>query len=86
MLQGVGTAITINRSTEVEGFANHVIRTVNRGGAQCGIHVVPRSDGVIYLGAGNYVSRPGPAPHRLDTITYLLATLEKDLSSRLDAY
>ena len=86
MLQGVGTAITINNSEDTEGFSDYVIRTVNRGGAQCGLHVVPRSDGTMYLGAGNYVSRPGPSVHRLDTVSYLLSTLEKDLLSRSTAY
>jgi len=86
MLQGVGTAITIDNNADTEGFSNHVVRTVNRGGAQCGIHVVPRSDGTIYLGAGNYVSRPGPAAHRLDTVSYLLSTLERDLLNRTVVY
>ena len=86
MLQGVGTAISINNNADISALSTHVIRTVNRGGAQCGMHVVPRSDGTIYLGAGNFVSHPGPASHRLDTISYLLSTLESDLLNRRIVY
>jgi hypothetical protein len=52
---------------------------VNRGGAQCGIHLVPREDGKYYLGAGNYVSRIEEPKIRFDTIRYLLDTLSSDL-------
>ncbi len=53
-------------STNIEQVANNpirkVIRTPNRAGA-CGLHVVPQSDGSLYLGASNDVYlRPQTLP------------------------
>lgn len=69
--QGVGTAFIIDKHELPSGQSGSVIRTVNRGGAQCGIHVVPLSNG-FYVGAGNYVDVPGEPALRLDTLRYLL--------------
>jgi translation elongation factor EF-1beta len=55
-----------------------VIRTVNRGGAQCGFHFVPRLNG-YYLGAGNYIKAEGITSHRLETLRYLIDTFETEL-------
>lgn len=82
MLQGVGTAILIEPTKDSAMLGNSVIRTVNRGGAQCGFHLVPRSGRKLYLGAGNYVTKPGPSHFRLDTIKYLLSILEEELVNR----
>ena len=82
MLQGVGTAILIEPLANTSIFGETVIRTVNRGGAQCGFHLVPRSDKKLYLGAGNYVTKPGNSHFRLDTIKYLLSILEEELVNR----
>jgi glycine/D-amino acid oxidase-like deaminating enzyme len=82
MLQGVGTAILIQPTKDTELFGKSVVRTVNRGGAQCGFHVVPRRDKKLYLGAGNYVTKPGASYFRLDTIKYLLSILEEELVNR----
>ena len=86
--QGVGVAMLINPvlNIEMQKLRKGVFRSVNRGGAQCGIHLVPREDGKFYLGAGNYVSTIQEPVIRLDTIRYLLSTLENDLIGRECAY
>jgi glycine oxidase len=87
MLQGVGTAIVINNKSQLPSAYNkYVIRTVNRGGAQCGLHTVPRSDGTLYLGAGNYIARPGKAFHRLETIKYLFSMFENEMVGKSVSY
>jgi glycine/D-amino acid oxidase-like deaminating enzyme len=88
LYQGVGVAMLINpvQNIEMQKLNRGVFRSVNRGGAQCGIHLVPREDGKYYLGAGNYVSKVQEPVIRLDTIRYLLATLENDLIGRESAY
>jgi glycine/D-amino acid oxidase-like deaminating enzyme len=81
LVQGVGTAIEIGKKGMRGYFSeqNVVIRTVNRGGAQCGFHFVPRNDG-FYLGAGNYIMEAGrESDHRLETIRYLFNTFEKEV-------
>lgn len=84
IFQGVGVAILLDevRDLEMNKLRKGVFRSVNRGGAQCGIHLVPREQGKFYLGAGNYVSRVEDPRIRLDTIRYLLETLSKDLVGR----
>lgn len=81
ILRGVGTAIEISNNDIDSTFAKNqsVIRTVNRGGAQCGFHFVPRFSG-FYLGAGNYIRSGGQSAHRLETIRYLINTFEKELA------
>lgn len=81
ILRGVGTAIEISteRINATFGSGKSVIRTVNRGGAQCGFHFVPRKSG-YYLGAGNYIKADGDSSHRLETIRYLINTFEKELA------
>ena len=88
LFQGVGVAVLINPINDIENkkLRRGVFRSVNRGGAQCGIHLVPREDGKFYLGAGNYVSKVQEPVIRLDTIRYLLSTLENDLIGRECAY
>lgn len=87
MLQGVGTAIVINNRSQLpKAYNKYVIRTVNRGGAQCGLHTVPRSDGTLYLGAGNYIVRPGKSFHRLETIKYLFSMFENEMVGRSVSY
>ena len=75
-----------NSTKELKRYKRNVIRTVNRGGAQCGIHLVPRSDGTLYLGAGNYVASPGESPHRIETIRYLFDKVETDILGKEIAY
>lgn len=87
MLQGVGSAFLF-KTQQLDLpkiFSSNVIRTVNRGGAQCGFHVVPRRDG-YYLGAGNYITFPGESDHRLETLRYLFQTLEFELIGKKVSY
>ena len=81
LVQGVGTAIEIRKKGMSGYFSEQkvVIRTVNRGGAQCGFHFVPRNEG-FYLGAGNYIMEAErESDHRLETIRYLFNTFEKEV-------
>lgn len=85
MLQSVGAAVVLDNLEEAH-FSHYVYRTVNRGGAQCGIHVVPRSKG-LYLGAGSYVDVPELLPaYRTDTIRYLIESTEQELLGRKNIY
>lgn len=87
MLQGVGSAIVLNKTDNLpNSFQKYVIRTVNRGGAQCGLHTVPRSNSTLYLGAGNYISRPGIRTHRLETVRYLYELFSDELVGKNVAY
>ena len=88
ILQGVGTAFVANASAAslMPGLGDRVVRSVNRGGAQCGIHLLPRLDGKTYVGAGNYVSSPGPPETRFETVRYLLDVAERDLVGRKAGY
>jgi glycine/D-amino acid oxidase-like deaminating enzyme len=87
MLQGVGSAYLFSsiKREFPNIFSKNVIRTVNRGGAQCGFHVVPRNQG-FYLGAGNYISQPSESSHRLETLRYLFQTLETELIGKEFSY
>ena len=83
MYQSVGTALEV----ELDGNLNHltnkyVIRSVNRGGANCGIHTVPRSSkNLLYIGAGSYISKltDKNPKHRLETINYLYNSFKKEI-------
>lgn len=83
--QGVGTAFIVKKYMLPEGQRDHVIRTVNRGGAQCGIHVVPLNSG-FYIGAGNYLAVPGEPELRLDTLRYLLDMASSEILPQKLAY
>lgn len=87
MLQGVGSAIILHvNSTIPKSFSKFVIRTVNRGGAQCGLHTVPRSNQTLYLGAGNYITKPSLQSHRIETIRYLYDLFTNELVGKQAAY
>ena len=88
LVQGVGTAIEIRKKGMSGYFSEQkvVIRTVNRGGAQCGFHFVPRNEG-FYLGAGNYIMEAErESDHRLETIRYLFNTFEREVCGVDNAY
>jgi glycine/D-amino acid oxidase-like deaminating enzyme len=53
MLAGVGSSIVMEQ--DQSNPVTHVIRTPTRAGA-CGLHVVPRSNNLLYLGASNNVA------------------------------
>ena len=87
MLQGVGTALLIKTNDpKLKFLTKNVFRSVNRGGSNCGLHCVPRSDGSLYVGAGNYVSKPGESGHRFESIRYLLAAFGSELTDDEIAY
>lgn len=81
----VGTAMVLDSAPNTYTNLNYVVRTPNRGGAQCGMHIVPRNNGKFYLGAGNYLSRVEPA-HRLETIRYLIDICESELYGKQTVY
>ncbi len=84
--QGVGTAIIVDSKT-IDYGNDYVVRTVNRGGAQCGLHVVPRADGTHYIGAGNYLAEyDDRSDHRLETVRYLTAIAEDDILGEKNVY
>jgi glycine/D-amino acid oxidase-like deaminating enzyme len=79
--KGVGILLGHSRS---ESTIAHVLRTPNREFA-CGVHVLPRSDGSVYLGATNRVSR---FPQTLGGVTagevsLLLGQALRELTSTL---
>jgi glycine/D-amino acid oxidase-like deaminating enzyme len=82
---GVGTSMVFDSAPETYAGLNTVVRTPNRGGAQCGMHIVPRSSGKYYLGAGNYFSSKLPA-HRAETIRYLINLCEEELFGKQAMY
>lgn len=86
MLQGVGTALLTDKPVHSLPRLSEVVRSVNRGGAQCGIHIVPRLDGGMYLGAGNTVTRLDVPRLRFDTVRYLLETAETEFLGREISY
>lgn len=85
IFSGVGTALTLDRAPHGYNNLRLVIRTPNRGGAQCGMHIVPRNNGKFYLGAGNYLSDQEPA-HRLETIRYLINICDEELYGKQTIY
>jgi len=81
----VGTAMSLDRCPIGFDSFKFVVRTPNRGGAQCGVHIVPRSAGRYYLGAGNYLAKNNPE-HRPETIRYLIDTCESEIFGRDTMY
>lgn len=81
----VGTAMVLDSAPHSYSQLKYVIRTPNRGGAQCGMHIVPRNFGKFYLGAGNYLSNVEPA-HRVETIRYLIDICETELYGKQIVY
>ena len=79
IIKGVGTALILKHDYFKK--IKSVIRTSNRGGAQCGLHLVPynKKKGEIYVGAGNYVSPEEEPWARTETIKYLLRLLEEEM-------
>lgn len=79
IIKGVGTALILKN--EYFKKISSVIRTSNRGGAQCGLHILPydKSNGEIYVGAGNYISSEEEPWARTETIKWLLELVEEEL-------
>lgn len=53
LLSGVGVSAVV--SQDQNNKISHIIRTPNRSGA-CGLHVLPRSDDSLYIGATNNIA------------------------------
>ncbi len=81
----VGTSMVLDSAPSTYANLKCVVRTPNRGGAQCGMHIVPRNYGKFFLGAGNYLSNSEPA-HRVETIRYLIDTCEQELYGKQTIY
>jgi glycine/D-amino acid oxidase-like deaminating enzyme len=86
IFSAVGTAIIFKNEKFAAFDKNYVIRTVNRGGAQCGIHLVPREGNQFYLGAGSYISNQDFPSHRIETLRYLFQTFIEDIAGKDLAY
>jgi hypothetical protein len=56
-----------------------VYRSVNRGGSQCGVHLVPTAGNGLYLGAGNSLSWLEDSRIRFETLRYLMDEVEADV-------
>ena len=85
IFQGVGTALELSNINTAQ-FNKNSVRSVSRGGSQCGIHLVPRSDSV-YLGAGSYAANIDTLPlARTETIRYLIDQSKKDFFGKLNIY
>jgi glycine/D-amino acid oxidase-like deaminating enzyme len=79
IVKGVGTAFILKN--DYFKNLNSVIRTSNRGGQQCGLHLVPynQKKGEVYIGAGNFISPDDEPWARTETIRYLINLLEDEL-------
>ena len=79
VVKGVGTAFILKN--DYFKNSNSVIRTSNRGGQQCGLHLVPynQKKGEVYIGAGNYISPDNEPWARTETIKYLVRLLEDEM-------
>jgi hypothetical protein len=82
MFQGIGTALVVSKMPQGSSRPNEVVRTVNRGGAQCGVHLVPLKNQSLYIGAGNTVTRVKKPNIRFETVSYLLNTVESEFYGR----
>jgi glycine/D-amino acid oxidase-like deaminating enzyme len=87
MLKGVGLAISLKFNQCRLRNQDRVVRSVNRGGAQCGFHAVPNHGSRLYIGAGNYVSRTADLSEaKTATLHYLLESARYELLSDDDLY
>lgn len=86
MMRGVGTALMCDLNLETSMQPRTVYRTVNRGGSQCGVHIVPCSAGKYYIGAGNALSWEPIVDLRFETVRYLMDQAEDDVIGRGGLY
>lgn len=87
LIHGIGTAL-LCKSEKYTDFVRPrtVYRSVNRGGSQCGLHLVPNTESEFYIGAGNQLSWNSDKSYRFDTIRYLMNELEDDLFGASSMY
>lgn len=87
LMRGVGTALLCTDPTYVHSIKpKTVYRSVNRGGSQCGLHLVPLSNTNYYLGAGNTLSWDMSNHLRFETVRYLMNELEADILGKNGMY
>lgn len=86
MFQGVGTALAVDVLPNSVARPSEVVRTVNRGGAQCGVHLVPLVGRGLYIGAGNTVTAVQEPRIRFETVSYLLNTVQSEFLGRAAGY
>ena len=85
VVKGVGTAFLLKHNYFTRNL-KQVVRTPNRGGTQCGLHIVPYDKNTIYVGAGNYLSNEIEPLGRIETINYLSRLLSEELLPRKVIY
>jgi len=78
MLSGMGYAFVMPNIFGIE----HVIRTPNRAGA-CGLHVVPRPDGTLYVGASNNVRKTPAFYPTLDIATFVQTCVMEQINVKM---
>ena len=82
---GIGSAYEIfdvNKILEKKIPKRTVIRSPNKG-STCGIHIVPRTKGQYYLGAGSYISHLPNYNFRLGTLAYLFNAAQNELFGKM---
>jgi glycine oxidase len=80
MVSGYGVSALVE--TEDGTVPEMVIRTPNRAFA-CGLHIVPRSPGVVYLGATNIISEEPRTTAAISDLTFLLGCAVRQLHADL---
>lgn len=80
MVSGYGVSALVE--TEDRALPSSVIRTPNRAFA-CGLHCVPRADGVLYLGATNIISREPRQFAAVGDLQFLLGCAVDQLHTNL---
>lgn len=78
LFSGYGVSILVKMPNGIE-LPNSVIRTPNRAFA-CGLHCVPRGDGVLYLGATNIISERPKQQALISDVQFLLDCAVDQLS------
>ncbi|GAA0910697.1 hypothetical protein GCM10009558_098870 [Virgisporangium aurantiacum] len=81
LVHGHGVSVVV-RTAAGTPPARSVLRTPNRSFA-CGLHLVPRSSGTVYLGATNAIHFDEPAGPGIDDVTFLLGCAVHQLDRRL---
>lgn len=80
MVSGYGVSALVE--TEDRALPNSVVRTPNRAFA-CGLHCVPRGDGMLYLGATNIISEEPRRHAALGDLQFLLDCAVDQLHTNL---
>ncbi|MBX8471489.1 MULTISPECIES: FAD-binding oxidoreductase [unclassified Pseudomonas] len=78
LFSGYGVSILVKMPEGVE-LPSSVIRTPNRAFA-CGLHCVPRGDGILYLGATNIISEQPKTHALISDVQFLLDCAVDQLS------